>query len=189
MAPEGADSRNEAINKAAIRNVELPSVGHLAAAAATARSWPEHAVGSEGCRPLRDLSLWEIDLSQAYRQLAAARDEWWQQSVVWADGVRVDKRCSFGSAHLVDFFQRVSSFILAVAMARIRWFDAAHPYAGDRAMWQQQRRRAGLSDSCSFAMWCTSTIIAGCQRAVGAQQRRPAAPPTLSWRTDRTGDV
>ena len=61
------------------------------------------------------VALWAIDLTDAYRMLAVARRELWLQGFIWSDGVRLDRRALFGSAHLVQLFQRVSSFVLAVA--------------------------------------------------------------------------
>ena len=63
------------------------------------------------------------------------RAERWQQQFVWWDGARMDLRCVFGSAHMPGFFQRVSSFVLAVAAHRIRQYDAQHPYSEARQAW------------------------------------------------------
>ena len=51
---------------------------------------------------LARVALWALDLSDAYRALAVARSEWWQQAYVWSGGVKLDLRCVFGSAYLVD---------------------------------------------------------------------------------------
>ena len=59
-----------------------------------------------------------------------------------ADGVRLDKRAVFGSAHLPDLFQRISALIVAYASRRIRAYDAAHPYTARRRAWSERRRRA-----------------------------------------------
>ncbi|KAL3919670.1 MAG: hypothetical protein SGPRY_005545 [Prymnesium sp.] len=59
-------------------------------------------------------------------------------------------RCEFGSAHLVDLFQRISSFVMVVAHARIVAYDAAHPHGAARREWQRQRRRAVGSGACTF---------------------------------------
>ena len=78
------------------------------------------------------VALWALDLSDAYRALPIDNAEAWQQCFVWTDGVRVDSRCLFGSAHLVGFFQRVSSFVLAVVAQRIRDYDARNPLSPER---------------------------------------------------------
>lgn len=61
---------------------------------------------------------------------------------MWDDGVRLDRRALFGSAHLVQLFQRVSTFVLAVAKVKIGEYDAQHPYEGARAAWRQGRESA-----------------------------------------------
>ncbi|KAL3927748.1 MAG: hypothetical protein SGPRY_002682 [Prymnesium sp.] len=63
----------------------------------------------------------------------------------------MDDRCEFGSAHLVDLFQRISSFVMAVARERIQRYDAAHPYSHARRAWHHQRERVVGSGSCTFA--------------------------------------
>lgn len=72
------------------------------------------------------MALWPLDLTNAFRELAAARHEKWMQQFVWVNGVRLDKRCLFGTKHLVDLFQRVSTFVMAVARERIGAYDARH---------------------------------------------------------------
>lgn len=61
------------------------------------------------------MALWALDLTSAYRRMAAARHEWWMQCFLWHAGVRLDSRCELGSVHLVDLFQRISSLVMAVA--------------------------------------------------------------------------
>lgn len=85
------------------------------------------------------IALWALDLSQAYRMLAIAREEHWCHGFIWADGIQCDTRCVFGSAHLVGFFQRVSSFMLAIARHEINQFDALHPYPIGK--WMSRRRQ------------------------------------------------
>ncbi|KAL3912566.1 MAG: hypothetical protein SGPRY_008298 [Prymnesium sp.] len=70
---------------------------------------------------------------------------------VWADGVRREDRCVFGTKSLVDFFERVSTFVLAVAKHRIRQYDDQYPYDSYRQQWRAGRRAAGLDDDCTFA--------------------------------------
>ena len=74
------------------------------------------------------VALWALDLSDAFRSLAGQRAEKWQHCFVWVDGVRVDDRCVFGSAHMVGVFQRVTTFVLAIVAVRIAEYDAQHPY-------------------------------------------------------------
>ena len=100
---------------------------------------------------LEQIALWAIDLSDAYRQLAASRLEHWQQCFMWAGGVKVDLRCVFGAAHMVDFFQRVSTFVLAVAKERIHEYDRAHPYGDSREAWRAWRaEHLGGEQSATF---------------------------------------
>ena len=73
------------------------------------------------------MALWAIDLSDAYRKLGVQCSELWQQCLIWADGVQVDYRAVFGLAHLVGLFQRISSFVPAVAASRIEQYDAHTP--------------------------------------------------------------
>ena len=79
------------------------------------------------------MALLAIDLSDAYRMLAVARHELWLQGFVWGDGIRLDSRALFGSAHPVQLFQRISSIVLTVARVKIEEYDAQHPYTGARA--------------------------------------------------------
>lgn len=148
----GARSRNDGINKEDISNVRLPTILQLAEAAAILQAVPGSREPQISKEELGDLTLWALDLSDAYRRVAAARDEWWLQSFVWHDGVRVDKRCVFGSAHLVDFFQRVSTFVLAVARRRIQQYERSHGYEGARESWREYRRKKQQTgdDSCTF---------------------------------------
>ncbi|KAL3905758.1 MAG: hypothetical protein SGPRY_010803, partial [Prymnesium sp.] len=80
-----------------------------------------------------------------------ARTECRLQQFVWSDGVRREDRCVFGTKSLVDFFERVSTFVLAVAKCRIDEYDSAHPYDENRRKWSSARRQAGLSGECVFA--------------------------------------
>lgn len=66
-------------------------------------------------------------------RMAAARDEAWLQQFVWFDGVCKDTRCE---SHLVDLFQRVSSFAMTVATRLVARFDASHAYDSARRSWQ-----------------------------------------------------
>ena len=85
------------------------------------------------------IALWALDLCGAYRVLVVQRAEWGQQCYVWIDGVRLDLRCVFGSAHMVELFQRVTSFVLRAGQWRIREYDAQHPYSEARQEWCRWR--------------------------------------------------
>lgn len=97
------------------------------------------------------VALWALDLTNAYRMMASARHERWLQQFIWFDGVCLDERCEFGTAHMVDLFERVTTFVLEVAKRRIREYDEKHPFGPVRSKWQRWRREQGLSDECSFA--------------------------------------
>lgn len=146
----GSDSRNSALDKSEISNVSLPTVSKLARAVAIVRAQSAELGLQLPEKHLENVAVWALDLSDAYRRLAAARHEWWQQGFIWFDGVRLDTRCVFGSAHLVDLFQRVSSFVLAVAAVRVRSYERTHAYGGVRQRWQAARRARGRPDDCTF---------------------------------------
>lgn len=151
IAAAGTDSRNTEIDRGDINNVSLPRIQQLARAVAIVRA----AAAREGVHVpggrLREVALWALDLTSAYRRVAAGRHEWWQQCFVWHDGVRLDKRCVFGSAHLVDLFQRISTFVMAVARERIKKYDRAHPYSDMREAWRRRRAREAKDDRCTFS--------------------------------------
>jgi hypothetical protein len=101
-----------------------------------------------GAAQAERVALWAIDLADAYRRLGVQFAELWQQLFVWGDGVRIDFRAVFGSAHLVGLFQRITTFILAVATARIHAYDAAHPYSAAHRAWLVERgRRLGGAEA------------------------------------------
>ena len=88
---------------------------------------------------LERVALWAIDLTHAFRMLSVQRSEWPQQAYAWLDGVRLDLRCVFGTASMVNLFQRVCSFVLAIAQAQIRAYDRQHPYSEARQQWSAWR--------------------------------------------------
>lgn len=151
IAPSGMSSRNVSICSEDLGNVALPRLAEFAEAVAILRSLAAqmHIEGGESA--LRRVTLWALDLSNAYRELAAARSDWWMQCFVWYDGVRLDRRCVFGTAHLVDLFERVTSFVLEVAKHRIREYDLAHPYSAPRQEWARWRAEQGLPSDCVYA--------------------------------------
>jgi hypothetical protein len=135
------DARNPTIDKAGWGGVALPGPRTLAEAVAIMKSVAEGMGLSMGRSALERVALWALDLSDAYRELAVARSEWWQQAYVWSGGMKLDLRCVFGSAHLVDLFQRVSTFVLRVAGHRIREYDRWHPYDTPRRAWRAWRQK------------------------------------------------
>ena len=124
----------------------LPTPQTLAEAVAIVKSVAADMGVQASRAALEKVALWAIDLTHAYRMLAVQRSEWPQQAYVWLDGVRLDKRCVFGTASMVNLFQRVSSFALAVAQERIRAYDRQHPYPEARQQWSAWRARH-LSDA------------------------------------------
>ncbi|KAL3898079.1 MAG: hypothetical protein SGPRY_012917, partial [Prymnesium sp.] len=103
-------------------------------------------------REVERVALWAIDLSDAYRMLAVSCHELWLQCFAWSDGIRLDRRALFGSPHVVQLFQRISTFILAVAKTKIEEHDRQHPYEGARAAWLDARAAMpGLEHRCSSA--------------------------------------
>ena len=125
--PDGraTDSRNFALFREDWPKCYLPQPEKLAEAAAIIQTAATEQGLHLSTSQIERVALWAIDLSNAYRKLGVQRLELWQQCFIWADGVRVDYRAVFGSAHLVGLFQRISSFVLAVAASRIEQYDAA----------------------------------------------------------------
>ncbi|KAL3928583.1 MAG: hypothetical protein SGPRY_002328 [Prymnesium sp.] len=147
------------------------------------------APGKDG-EMLQHVAVWALDLTSAYRRVVpAARHEWWQQCFLWHDGVRLDTSCEFGCAHLVDLFQRISSFVMAVARERIRRYDVTHLYGGPRRQWQQQREKLVGSGSCTYADICLDDGF-GLTCTDGAPLQGPApgeGPVRLSAEACRSG--
>ena len=100
------------------------------------------------------IALWAFDLTHAYRELSIQRAEQGHQCYIWWDGIRFDLRCVFGAAHMVDFFQRVTSFVLAVGRFRIREYERQHPFSRDRERWLAWRR-----DACGIDQGCSQSVI------------------------------
>jgi hypothetical protein len=136
---EGVHSRNESMPRGEWADMSLPTPQMLGEAVAIVRSRAQAMGIRASARVFEQIALWALDLSDAYREIECQRSELWQQSYVWYDGVRLDTRCVFGSAHMPGFFQRVSSFVLMVAAYRIKQYDAQHPYGTAR------RGRLGLN--------------------------------------------
>ena len=107
--------------------MDLPAPQTLAQAVAIARSVAQ-AMGIRASASVYErIALWALDLSDAYREIEVNRSEWWQQGFIWYDGVRLDMRCVFGSAHMPGFFQRVSTFVLAIAAYRCQMSRCRNP--------------------------------------------------------------
>ena len=155
ISAEDTNSRNDSMDREHWAEATLPRVQHLAEAVAVVRAVAKDMGILAARTGLERIALWALDLSDAYRELEVQRTERWQQQFVWHDGVRMDLRCVFGSAHMPGFFQRVSSFVLAVATHRIRQYDAQHPYSAARQAWVEWRSEhvadASEADT-SFAM-------------------------------------
>ena len=132
----------------------LPSIQTLGEAVAVVRSLARD-MGVVASRAVHErVALWALDLSNAFREIEVNRTELYLQQFMWVDGVRLDRRCVFGSAHMVGLFQRVSSFVLAVALHRVRQFDAQHPYSAARqawSTWRQQRVGGAAAGDEAFA--------------------------------------
>ena len=146
-------SRNGAMDKSAWEGMSLPKPQTLAEAVAQIRAVAVAMGIVAAAAAFERIALWALDLSDAYREIEVNRSEWWQQGFIWYDGVRLDKRCVFGSAHMPGFFQRISSFVLAVASHRIKEYDAQHPYSAARQAWSQWRRAelGAEHGDCDFA--------------------------------------
>ena len=145
-------SRNGGIDREAWADMDLPAPQTLAQAVAIARSVAQ-AMGIRASASVYErIALWALDLSDAYREIEVNRSEWWQQGFIWYDGVRLDMRCVFGSAHMPGFFQRVSTFVLAIAAYRVKEYDRQHPYSASRQAWSQWREANvdGSDGDCTF---------------------------------------
>jgi len=132
-------SRNDGLFRADWPPTPLPTPQTLAEAVAIVQTVARLRGLKLGDAQAERVALWAIDLADAYRRLGVQLAELWQQLFVWGDGVRIDYRAVFGSAHLVGLFQRITTFILAVATARIHAYDAVHPYSEAHLAWLTER--------------------------------------------------
>ena len=57
-------------------------------------------------------------------------------------------RCVFGAAHMVDLFQRITSFVLAIGRHRIREYEAQYPFSPHREGWLRWRKEHGIDEGC-----------------------------------------
>jgi len=145
-------SRNAAMDRGTWGDMGLPAPQTLGEAVAIMRSTATAMGIHASAVVLERIALWALDLSDAYREIEVNRSEWWQQGFIWYDGVRLDTRCVFGSAHMPGLFQRVSTFVLAVAAYRVKQYDRQHPYSAGRQAWSQWRRDnvEGDDGGCDF---------------------------------------
>jgi hypothetical protein len=133
------ESRNSGMDKGGFAPAHLPSIQTLGEAVAVVRATAA-AMGLVASRTVVErIALWALDLSNAYREVQVNRLDFWLQQFIWSDGVRLDKRCVFGAAHMPGLFQRISTFVLAVAVQRIHIYDAQHPYSEARRQWTDWR--------------------------------------------------
>ena len=151
---EGEVSRNDGMDAESWENPGLPSPRSLAEMVAITKSCA-HSMGLSATQfELERIALWAFDLSHAYRELAINRAELGQQCFLWWDGVRLDLRCEFGSAHMVDYFQRVTSFVLAVGRFRIQEYEQQHPFSRNREAWLRWRK-----ETCGIDQGCGQSVI------------------------------
>ena len=153
LAPEGTTARNTSIDATEWSDVKLGRPQTLAKAVAIAKAAAlELGIHLSQLKAER-IVLWAIDLSDAYRVLVIHYSELWMQQFIWLDGVRLDARCVFGAAHMVGFFQRMSSFVLRVAAYRLDLYDAAFPASAARRAWVAAReQRIGGRQRARFEM-------------------------------------
>ena len=139
---EGEVSRNNGMDREEWSSAGLPNARTLGEMVAIVKSVCDEMGLDALPIELEQIALWAFDLSHAYRELAIQRMEQGQQCFVWSDGVRKDQRCVFGAAHMVDLFQRVTSFVLAVGQHRILDYERQHPPSPARQAWLKWRREA-----------------------------------------------
>lgn len=137
---EGEISRNNGMDREDWSKPGLPTPRTLAEAVAIAKSVAAGMKVVATARELERVALWAFDLTHAYRELAIQVMQRGRQCFVWCDGVRIDLRCVFGSAHMVDLFQRVTTFVMAVARFRIIEYEKQHPFSAAREEWSRWRR-------------------------------------------------
>ena len=149
---EGETSRNNGEDPDAWERAGLPTVRTLAEAVAIVKAVCAEMGIVVSQAVLEQIALWALDLTHAYRMLSVQRAEWGQQQYVWFDGVRLDLRCLFGSAHMVELFQGVTSFVIAVARRRMAEYDRQHPYSPARQAWAAWReQQLGTPQQCAHA--------------------------------------
>ena len=155
-------SRNNGMDSDTWFRTGLPNARSLPEAMAILRSVCEEMGIETSEVALERIAAWALDLCHAYRMLSVQRAEWGQQCFIWFDGVRLDLRCLFGTASMVEFFQRVSTFVLAVGRRRIREYDEQHPYSAPRQAWRVWRDAeidSGSPRGSTERTDCTAAVI------------------------------
>ena len=140
ISTKGETSRNQGMDQAEWSKPGLPSPRTLAEAVAIVKSCSEAMSLDITEFESERVALWAFDLTHAYRELAVDKADRRKQCFVWLDGIRSDLRCVFGDAHMVDYFQRVTTFVLAVGRHRIVEYERQHPFSANREKWRRWRR-------------------------------------------------
>ena len=172
LSVEGETSRNESLWEQGWTRAGLPNPRTLAELVAITKSCCEEMRLDASQFELERIALWAFDLSHAYRELASQRIEQGRACFIWVDGVSLDLRCVFGTAHMVDTFQRITTFVLAVGKHRIREYEEQHPYTSPRKAWHEWRR-----DHCGFDEGCGQSIVY-IDDGLGLTVLEPGAPLT-----------
>ena len=146
-------ARNEGLDRSEWAPNALPRSQDLAEAAAIFKGY----AGRTGELPppwaAERVAVQMIDLTDAFRELFMQRAELPLQCFVWRDGARIDLRAVFGTAFLVDFFQRISQMVNAVARDRVRrWFQRHYTASEARRRWAEARAAAAADAPPSFEM-------------------------------------
>ena len=151
---QGETSRNDGMPRDTWAEFELPTPRTLPEAVARVKAIAaEMGVPFRNQLQLEQVAMWALDLSNAYRELGVCRSEWWQQGFIWIDGLRVDLRCLFGSAHLVGLFERITTFVMAVVARRIDQYDTRRPYSEAREAWLECKRQHVARDERASAQF------------------------------------
>ncbi|KAL3917875.1 MAG: hypothetical protein SGPRY_006230, partial [Prymnesium sp.] len=136
VAAPGSDSRDDRIDPQGLSNVGLPAITKLAEAIAIVKATAgEAGVALSGHDAEMVALCWALDLTNAYRELAAAGG----CKIPLARWGAARQTRLFGTRHLVDLFPRVSTFTMAVAGRRVREYDACHPHGEARQHWRVHR--------------------------------------------------
>ena len=150
---EGETSRNNGMDREDWSKPGLPTPRTLAQAVAIAKSVATGMGVVATTQELERVALWAFDLTHAYRELSIQAIQRGRQCFIWCDGVRIDLRCVFGSAHMCDLFQRVTTFVMAVARFRIIEYEKQHPFSAAREEWSRWRReQCGIEEGKGYSV-------------------------------------
>lgn len=139
---DGAEASVNAGVSGTERSVELPTVQHLARAAAIIEGAGDESTHAQ---------MYCVDATSAFRFCPLQHLDLWTQAFCWwalaADGsittgVCVDRRMAFGGTYSPNRFQRISRFIGACAGRLHRMLDEAQPPPVAARQWQARRTRA-----------------------------------------------